>query len=156
MQQLRVDLDTSMIELIRLVEANRFTFGVMVVAPVAILIGAATFLLRWAFNSHKNRKDIAQRLCCSLRKVESLLINAPDRAFETAGLPRTDLHRLGEILLLLESMDGDRKKLGGEIANALEGPIAQVRALALDVEGKLRILQQMHQVNALLMLREFS
>jgi len=142
-QKLRVDLDTSILQLVRLVEANRFAFGFMIALPAVLLLGTCALAARWGLQLGSSRAAAARRIRRRLRRIENLLIHSPHRG-DTAALGHLDdLYRLGKMLHHLRAIDVDRERLGGEMKEALDEPVGKLRRIGLDIDGKLRLVEQM-------------
>eukprot|EP00466_Bigelowiella_natans_P016075 jgi/Bigna1/88345/estExt_fgenesh1_pg.C_310022 len=152
-QRLRVDLDSSMLQLVRLVEANRFAFSMMVLLPAAFAAVGGTYLMKVVFRNSSARAKAARNLTKRVQRVESLLIHAPSNSIDTADIEHADLLRLGEILYQADEMDRCRLTLGGNASDELKHPIDVIRKITIRIEAKLRALQQMHQTATVLRLR---
>jgi len=74
-QQQRVDIDSTLLQLTRLIEANRLAFALLLAIPASVVTIGGTFLLRHLLGT--SRAAAARRLRTHVRKIEELVMHSP-------------------------------------------------------------------------------
>mmetsp|Transcript_25620 Transcript_25620/g.50151 ORF Transcript_25620/g.50151 Transcript_25620/m.50151 type:complete len:539 (-) Transcript_25620:309-1925(-) len=145
-QKLRVELNSSMLTLVRMIDADRYFHSVILSLPVVIVVGCSVQFVRWAIKQGASRKDAACRLRRRAHRVEMLLVDNSE-----CGKRRGKLERLGEMLFHLKSMNDDRAALSYEAAEELGLQISRLRDLGTTLKCKLRIIQDLQSRNPTLL-----